>query len=551
MAYVVPNSSIELMSGVNLTPDYKDTIYFASESAQSVYFAGKIVKRFHNQMYTRISDGVCRVECNASEIRYCDYMRFRNDRVIETNKYYYAFITKVEYVNENVSEIHFVIDELQTWLFNQYCSLGMCFIERNHCTSGEDLVGANLVPEPLSVDETIPLAHDDKDGGTNVCILAIGTVTMAKNASDTQAFYSQVMFSGYPSTIKYVVLSPADLQTALTNFEFLNGLIKGITGSSNDLWAILGCYIMPSNWVYTTGNGVTVGTVDCHMCGLNGYESATITPATTSTPGLHGGSYNPKNAKLKTYPFMYFRLSTPISHQDLKYENFGGQNPTAQFKIQSTVNPVPTLTVLPVNYESPNEDFNYALTIDNFPSPPVYQSGVYGSLAQFIGGAIKNLTKAIGGAGLAALGLSAGIGTFAGNEMVYAGTKEYFGGVDSKNNVSLSPKNVQSGGGCTSLDAFMSLNNFRIVTYRMGLREQTAKLFDDFLSKYGYAQNKVGVPNLHARSKWTYVKTRGAIVNGGIPSTAKALISRVLDNGITFWDSATTVGDYGNDMSNP
>ena len=559
MSYVAPNSTIELMSGVNLTPDYKDTIYFPNESAQSVYFANKIVKRFHNQMYTRISDGVCRIECNASEIRYCDYIRFRNDRVIETNKYYYGFITKVEYVNENVSEIHFEIDELQTWLFNQYCSVPKCYIERQHSTT--DAVGANLVPEPLAVNETIPLAANTYSGGGNVCILVIGTFTLPANSAYATDFYSRVMFSGYPSTVKYIAVDETKLTNVLRGLTFENGLIKGLF-DVNDLWTILGCYIMPSGLVNIDYNaGVNIKGIDCPMLGIGAFRSGTITPNTVdaqnqnvSIPGNQGGDYSPRNNKLKTYPYMYFRIDTPLSHQDFKYENFGGSTPTAGYRIESTVNPVPTLTILPVNYETPAEEHNYALNIDNFPSPIVYESGVYGSLGQFIGGAIRNLSKAIVGAGLAGMGLGAveslGYDNPLGNELIYRGKKEFFGAQKSEG-LQISPKSVQGSGGCASLDAYMATNNFRIVCHRMGLREQTARLFDQFFSVYGYAQNRVATPNFHARTKWTYIKTRGAKINGQIPSTAKTTISRILDNGITFWDSSVTVGDYTDTDASP
>lgn len=564
MAYVAPNSTIELMSGVNLTPDYKDTIYFANESEQSVYFAGKVVKRFNNQMYTRISDGVCRVECNASEIRYCDYIRFRNDRVIETNKYYYGFITKVEYINENVTEITFEIDELQTWLFNQYCTVPQCFIERQH--SARDEIGANLVPEPLSIGETIPLAANTKSGGTNVCILVIGTVSLPANSSYATDFYSRVVFSGYPTTVKYISVDETDLVTVLQSLEFSNGLIRGLF-DVNDFWAILGCYIVPSYFVWIDpDHGVTIGGKTCHLLALNAFRTDPIIPNNVdaqnhnvSQAGNQGGNYSPRNNKLKTYPYMYFRIDTPLNHQDFKYENFGKLNvsdalPTARYKIESTVNPVPTLTVLPVNYETPTEEHNYALTVDNFPAPIVYQSGVYGSLGQFIGGAIRNLTKAIIGAGITSIGISgvesAGYDNPIGNELIYRGKREFWD-AEKPEGIQISPKQIQSSGGCSSLDAYMATNLFRIVCYRMGLREQTARLFDQFFSVYGYAQNRVGTPNFHARTKWTYIKTRGAKINGEIPSTAKTIISRILDSGITFWDKSVTVGDYTDTDASP
>lgn len=545
MAYVAPNSTIELMSGVNLTPDYKDTIYFASESAQSVYFAGKIVKRFNNQMYTRISDGVCRVECNASEIRYCDYIRFRNDRVIETNKYYYGFITKIEYINENVTEITFEIDELQTWLYNQYCSLGKCFIERQHCATSDDNAGDNLVPEPLPVQENIVsrrISFQDMSGIRY--IFAIGCVKAANSEVQASPFYTQSLYTGMASAVAYVVVTSSNFMALLNACELDNGFIKGLFGV-DDLWNILSVYAVPSDFFTTGGTAITIKGIQCNLLGTAAIKNT----IQGDRPTVHGnvvtGTYTPRNKKLLTYPYAFLRVETPVTSQDYKSESFFGSG-TPYFNVISTVNPIPTLSIFPHNYGGIYDDARVGMTIDNFPLLNAYQSGVLGTVGQTVINTLKTALMAI------AAGFAGGVAEGeAGSFDVSYAKKEI------KNPISPSPKEVKSQGGNTSLAAIMSAGmlpnsdvNFNISVYQMGLRKEIAELYDDYLSMYGYAQNKVDTPNLHVRSKWTYVKTSGAIVNGGIPSTAKRKISAILDSGITFWDSSVTVGDYGN-MDNP
>lgn len=552
MAYVPPNSYIEVMANVNLTPDYKDTYYFASESDKTVFFTSKRVKRFTNQMYTRISDNVVRVECNAEEIRDCDYIRLQNPRS-NILKWYYGFITKVEYVNENVTEITYMIDELQTWFTS--ATFGKCFIERQHCTTAEDIRGANLVPEPLDVGEVIALNHDDRtaSGVGESLLVCLGAVTIENPPGSNTDFWSASMFGGFASTVKYLIMSPTSLNNLVNALEMQNGFYKGL-GGPDDFWAILGVYVVPSAFINVGASVSLPGNVTANLVGSNGFASGVLTPS-NSIPTQQGGNYTPRNNKLLTHPYTFFRMSTPISHQDLKYETFGGQNPQAKIQIYSTCNPVPVLTVVPVNYNGPDEDFNFGLNIDSFPMPVVFSNGVMNSIGATVGNGIKTAVKALAAAGIGAAGGAlaygvgeAGAGTVALAGGIRAGTKELLN--DLKNPIISGSSKIESSGGNQSLSAYMSTNIFRIVTYQMGLREQTARLFDDYFSLFGYAQNKVDTPNLHARSKWTYVKTKGCVVRGNIPATAKNLISRVMDSGITWWDSSVDIGDYGN-LSNP
>ena len=154
MAYVAPNGNIELFRRITLTPAYTDTIWFPSITAQNAYFSYQANYHFSNQMYTRVSGNRCRIHVTADEIRDCSYMRFQNIRG-NKSKWFYAFITNVEYINEQVSEVTYEIDEIQTWCYDVSDSdrFNECFIERQHSTT--DRVGDNLVPEPLDVTENI------------------------------------------------------------------------------------------------------------------------------------------------------------------------------------------------------------------------------------------------------------------------------------------------------------------------------------------------------------------------------------------------------------
>ena len=549
MAYVAPNGTIQLFRSVELTPAYTDTIWFPNVSTQDSVFTAQVDYQFTNQMYTRVSGNKVRVHKVADEIRDCSYMRFQNIRN-NVSKWFYAFIINIEYINEQVTEIEYEIDEIQSWYFesNSNNHFSKCFIERQHSVTDE--VGENVVPEPLSVTENI-VCHKDFywSGGQTYYLVVLG-VSSITTAVSTQ--WNRAEYGGLASTVHYVIFKSATaLHTFVSNSAWDNGFVKGLFGS-DDLWAILGVYAVPS--VFFDGSEtVTLSTA-------TGYKLAMLASSGTKTcsrpmvesGSTHGnsagGTYTPKNNKMFTYPFSYFKIASPLNEQDYKYENFFTQSltPTYTFTMKSCCNPEPALLISPKNYNGEEYDLRFAMTIAGFPNLTVFQSTQSGEI---VGKAIKNAFAL----SIAALGASVGSGAVLAADIardVGIGTNTaplLSGGsqtVRGSGNTDLAPQFA-----ATSLPAADDIV-FEVDGYRMGLRKEIAQLFDNYMSRYGYAQNKIDTPNVHARQKWTYIKTRDCRCTVNAPASSLRKINDIMNNGITWWDFQTSVGNYGN-FTNP
>lgn len=137
------------MHNVPLDDTYNHTIKFASLSAQQTYFSGVNVVKYtlDDQTYQRVERGKMRIEIKAEDLYDCNYLAFQNTSF--GNKWFYAFITGVEYVNNVTSEISFEIDVMQTYLFD--VTVGECFVEREHVVN--DSIGANTIAEPVDCPE--------------------------------------------------------------------------------------------------------------------------------------------------------------------------------------------------------------------------------------------------------------------------------------------------------------------------------------------------------------------------------------------------------------
>lgn len=549
MAYVAPNGTIQLFRSVDLTPAYTDTIWFPNISTQTSVFEAQVDYQFTNQMYTRVSGNKVRVHIVADEIRDCSYMRFQNIRN-NKSKWFYAFITNIEYINEQVTEITYEIDEIQSWYFedNDNNHFSKCFIERQHAEN--DDVGDNIVPEPLNVSENIVCSKEFYwYGESTYYLMVLGLSSISAQLSG----FDRSQYGGLASTVHYILFTNStSLHTFVHNATFDNGYLKGLF-SGADIWSILAVYAVPSRF-FNGSEAIVLNNATVYKMSVNAStDTKTISRPYKERGSTHGnssgGTYLPKNNKMFTYPFCFFRVASPINEQDYKYENFFTQSniPTYKFVLKSACNPEPALLITPKDYNGEDNDFRYSLNITGFPLLTVYQNTQSGEI---VGKAIRKLSSAlVGGSLIAATGGNA----IAIAEMANEGSR----GSNTPPIMTSSSPSISSGGTNELAPQFAASGLpaaddvvFEVAGYRMGLRKETAELFDNYLSRYGYAQNKVDVPNVHARGKWTYVKTRDCRCTVNAPASSLKKINDVMNNGITWWDFQTSVGNYG-DFTNP
>ena len=144
---ITPQGQLYLCK-TKLENDYKNQLTFSSATAQLNYFNSVIEHTFDNYTYIK-KDNVVQVGKNIDEIIDCNYLFYKN--IGFTNKWYFCFITNMEYVNENCTRITFETDCYQTWLFQiQY---KQSFVEREHVN--DDTIGLHTVPENLETGEYI------------------------------------------------------------------------------------------------------------------------------------------------------------------------------------------------------------------------------------------------------------------------------------------------------------------------------------------------------------------------------------------------------------
>lgn len=146
MAVITPNTEVRLIKNVPFSNNYKNVILFKSRNAQETYFKSLPSITKDNFKYQR-NNGTIMYPLPKDEALQYNYIMYKNTSF--SNKYFYAFITNIRYVNPNTCAIEFELDVFQTWYLDT--TWQPSFISRQHCrrwnSDGSPVI--NTVPEAL------------------------------------------------------------------------------------------------------------------------------------------------------------------------------------------------------------------------------------------------------------------------------------------------------------------------------------------------------------------------------------------------------------------
>lgn len=142
MATFQPLGKIELIRNVDIDASYTHQYYFTNIDAQESFFASKVYRSLDNGTYQRKNINTIQVPFQADEIADCKYLRWQNRNY--SQKWYYAFVTSINYINPGVSQINYELDVYQTYLFDMQWK--QSFIEREHTARWTTDSKSNRIP---------------------------------------------------------------------------------------------------------------------------------------------------------------------------------------------------------------------------------------------------------------------------------------------------------------------------------------------------------------------------------------------------------------------
>lgn len=541
MAYIQPNSTVEFFPDIGLTDNYDDTIYFRDVSTKDTYFQNLTkITTVTSLSYVRENRGFIRVERPMSTMYRVGYMRYKNTNF--ENKWFYAFVKSVNYINNITTEVEFEMDVVMTWMGN--FTLKQCFIERQHTMT--DAIGANIAEEGLETGDYVC------EGRSTTAFFSEYRVALYRTQTDDVHPNNTIRQGTYiPIVAQYALLTQGGVST-------IQGIVDQLV-HDNRGDEVLCMKLVPYKW--TADLSETIGT-----------DLFTVEKPYSGSSAW--GGFTPKNKKLYCYPYKFLSVQNCEGQNvTYKYEYFNTlpdalSSGDCTFKIRGTGGtPEVNIMCYPTNYKGVDEDYENGLTMSDFPNIAWNIDGYKAYLAQrdstlfgtyatsILGGAaLGSLSGAVKGAATAgAIGIPFGVlagGILGGGAGAIMANKQPLS--DKANEIahSLAPNSVPArfpnetkGNMSSNLMAQMRAKNFYFT--KMCITKNYAMMIDHYFDMYGYAIRQHGIPNMNARPYYTFVKTNGCIVEGNLPSDDARSIENIFDHGVRFWnESHVYIGNY-------
>ena len=561
MSAVSPSTRLLILKGVPLEATYENTVFWdtaagATKTTQAQAFVNYVkpnqtdkdgtVYSFNmsNMSYQRYGRNQIKVQIPMDMLLDCNYLMFNNDRF--GAKWFYAFITKLEYVSEVVTLVSYEIDVLQTWAFDY--TPNSCFIERAHAKS--DIIGSNLVEENFEIGDYM----FKQDPVTSSKLSVMGYYIAAPWKADITYGEQGERTITITDNVGGVYISGIYSGIYINRFSDLEDVKAVIAKASEELGdkaqAIVSLYCAPYQaGVYNDGSPETI-------------------PISVINDVSVFGGYQAHNKKLFTYPYRGIQAfnGNGESHT-YRYEYFeGARNISAGtpawsciFDIVCDATPSGTCYLVPRGYKewvgtTGKQNWYESMSMGSYPTISFTTDSYKQYLAQdgvvqVLGGLNGNTTDraVVSGFGKAIGGVIGGIASIAAGNTVGGLTNvagSVFGALSENAKAQNMPNNTQ--GATSSGQLKMALNRQQFQLSAFTIRREFAERIDSFWDWFGYSQKKVASPERHARKWWTYIKTQGCTINGSIPADDERKICELYDNGIRWWTDITKVGDFYN-----
>lgn len=533
MAVIAPNSEIYLIkSPIELDND--NQLNFANANAQHAYFDSLPKRTLANATFQR-KDGTIRWPESMENILNYNYCMYRNKN--HGNKWFYAFITDIQYLNDNCSTVSIKTDVWQTWQFD--LTFRKCFVEREHVNN--DTFGLHTVPEGLEYGDYV--VNSSYNLGNNYsfadCYLIAQVSDLCESMWQIWGNTSKV-YGGLPQGTWFIALygeSETELYTNFTNF------VRSYD-AENLADAIVSMFVAPKALV-------TVGALPFSFNTQYGFDAYKVLPTSSFTSlgnytiarntAIDG--YVPKNNKLFCSPYNYLMI-TNNGGADVCYawEDFASSN--AGFSERGIVSQGCDIKLTPNNYKRTELTAGYEWSISRQKMPTVSWNSNYYLNWVAVNGKYQEIQAGLTGLRFGAQVVS-GMANQNLGQMVNAIPSLASSVADQMQQIreaQMVP--FSSKGNSNTGDLNFSVGKSCFTYYRMSIKAEYAKIVDDYFTQFGYKVNEMKVPNITGRAYWNYVKTHGCNVIGDVPQSDIEEIKAMFNRGITIWHNPTYFLDY-------
>ena len=538
-------TKVELLA-VPIDKDYQHTLYFASANDQYNYFHGKKKKEYTDFSFQR-HDNIIRIPEHIDTLLAagCNYVMYKNPSY--SNKWFYAFIEDMEYINDGRTDVKIRTDCIQTWMFN--INVKPSFVEREHAATDE--IGDHTIDEGLETGEFVVNNLRQFTYGSNMSII-IAVNKIVEGTSS--AFIGGTLYHGIYSGLLYYAF---DYSEANKINDFIEKYDKAGAGDS-----IICMFLAPDVLAANPEDGkvhsgdLIPGTALPDSVVINkpfdraDFEWGKEIVYEFSTNNIDG--YVPRNKKLMCYPYRYLLAcnnagtSVPYKFEKFYVDSDNGKTlyePT--FAIYGSLTVGCSVRMIPLCYNgirTENED--EGITMGKFPAINWSSDAYTNWLTQNGVNIAINLASGAGQiiAGAAIAAGTSGIGAGIGGGTIIGGVSQIASTLGQIHQQSFAPP--QAKGNLNSGDVTTARNKNTFFFYTMSVKKEVAAIIDEYFDMYGYKCHRVKIPEKAHRAAYWFTKTIDANITGNIPQKDLQVIKDCYNNGITFWRNTASFRDY-------
>ena len=553
-------SEIYLAKGIRLDRDYNNVLSYTPQQTLA-YVQSK--QTAHATNYSFIRDGAISVGFQYSTCLESNYIAFQNKNY--SNRWFFAWIDEVRYVNNATVEIKYTVDSWSTFFWNLNTD-GGCYVIREH--TNDDTIGANTIDEGLAVPEVEQINIQETNFIDNNLYICVSTnwdpsiISSIHPGSDNPSNPNAVTDSDGEGYNGMSMFNNNTFGSMLCLFDFddhgLDNLQRFLLATNrqghiedvHDIFIIPSCIftsqtdLLNKNYWFYYYRISTQPIVEFNIqYKVVSYSSSnrdhTYFSNVEYTPNYNYGDYTVKNNKCYCFPYNYLMVSNNIGNQNIyKLEEFDDvEGFTAGDKIlqvQMCLSLGMSGRIVPVRYKGRQFDYEDSLTLAKFPTCSWSADSYTNWLTQQ---SVNSSNPALSlGADIVAGGsIIGGLIASAAGEIA-----TFYGGYKK---AQLLPE--ITGGQATGDVNFGNKNNhFTLIQYRIKL--QHLKQIDDYFSRYGYKTLRVKKPNVFGRTNWNYVQigSTESIGFGDVPEQDLNNINRACRKGVTIWHNHANIGNF-------
>lgn len=513
---------------VPLESDYQNTLYFASKEEQQSYFESKIVKSYTDFSYQR-KEHFIRVPEVYDNLMGCNYVMYQNSAY--NNKWFYAFIDKIEFKSDEKSDVFINTDVMQTWMFD--INVKPSFVEREH--TNDDSIGSNLLPENLDIGDYIYAnTFDDENLKTGDCYYILASTKHPVELNTSVGGEYNGIYSG----VRYYFYRKLDMHDISEHLIALSESDETVSA------LFMAPKVLIDNLITDEYTSFEVPRTTDPMT----YDVSVLKDTEKFVNNLNVlDEYVPKNNKLFTYPYKLLMVSNGSGlSAEYKYEHFSTER--CNFKVYGALTPGCSIRMIPQKYKGHYEHECEGLNLGKYPICNWF-TDLYTNwqTQQAVNTYVDGTSNAVNGIIGALIGMATGgpVGTALG---VASAVNSISAVAKTLNTFALAEKlPAQARGNTNCGDVVTSMRDNTFHFYQMSIKPQYARIIDDFFSMFGYRTDIVKIPNKNHRKEYWYTKTINVNITGAVPNEDMRTIKDCYNNGITFWKNPANIKDYSVD----